>query len=199
MPLRRPGQPVLAILSVALLCGACGGTGTATSASPVASSTPTLPTAAPTAAPPTAGPTVTVAPTARETSNPSASPSSKTSTEPPQASLAAEGGDPVKGQLGSFTWAGGGSDSPWLPGAPLHVGAGERLMVSTPPGPGVTEWTARRVPAGSTDGSGAVALGGGPAPVAFDAPTTGSWSVQVAIRFTGDLGSATYYWRLDVD
>ena len=49
---------------------------------------------------------------------------------PPDASLAAEGGDPVPGQLGTFTWAGGGSDSPWLPGTPITVGAGESLTVT---------------------------------------------------------------------
>ena len=32
--------------------------------------------------------------------------------EPPAASLSVEGGDPVVGQLGSFTWNGGGSDGP---------------------------------------------------------------------------------------
>ena len=45
---------------------------------------------------------------------------SRSRAEPPAATLAVEGGDPVAGQLGSFTWNGGGSDSPWLPGAPTH-------------------------------------------------------------------------------
>ena len=57
--------------------------------------------------------------------------------EPPAASLAVEGGDPVVGQLGSFTWGDGGSDSPWLPGAPIPVGAGERLTVAIADGVGV--------------------------------------------------------------
>ena len=38
---------------------------------------------------------------------------------PPEALLAAEGGDPVAGQLGTYVWFESGSDSPWLPGAPL--------------------------------------------------------------------------------
>ena len=36
---------------------------------------------------------------------------------PPDAELAAEGGDPVTGQLGTYIWAGAGSDSPWLRGS----------------------------------------------------------------------------------
>jgi hypothetical protein len=67
------------------------------------------------------------------------------SAEPPAASLAAEGGEPVTGQLGSFTWHGAGSDSPWLPGAPVHVGDGEPLTVVLADDIPVTEWTARRV------------------------------------------------------
>ena len=48
---------------------------------------------------------------------------------PPDATLAADGGDGVAGQLGSYTWRGAGSDSPWLPGTPIAVGAGEPLTV----------------------------------------------------------------------
>ena len=49
------------------------------------------------------------------------------SADPPVASIGVEGGDPVVGQLGTYAWAGGGSSSPWLPGAPIAVGvAGDR-------------------------------------------------------------------------
>lgn len=126
---------------------------------------------------------------------PSASPAADA---PPDATLAAEGGDPVVGQLGSFTWADGGSDSPWLPGAPLTVGAGEPLTVDLADGVAVATWTSRRVPAGTTDGAGAVGLGGGPPPATFAAPGPGSWSVQVDITFAGGLGAAVYYWLLTV-
>src|SRR3954452_7640141 len=40
---------------------------------------------------------------------------------PPEATLAVEGGDPVAGKLGTYIWADGGSDSPWLPGAPIKA------------------------------------------------------------------------------
>ena len=63
------------------------------------------------------------APSPSATASPSA-------TEPPAATLAVEGGDPVTGQLGTFTWGDGGSDSPWLPGSPIAVGTGEHLTVS---------------------------------------------------------------------
>ena len=61
-------------------------------------------------APPSAAPTIT--PSAVRSSSVIASLSA---TEPPAASIAVEGGDPVTGQLGTFTWGDGGSDSPWLP------------------------------------------------------------------------------------
>ena len=118
--------------------------------------------------------------------------------DPPSATLAADGGDPVAGQLGSFTWRGGGSDSPWLPGAPITVGAGEPQSVTVDDRVPVGSWTARRLPVGTANGVGATALGAGGGAVAFAAPDAGSWSVQVDIQFGDDLGSAAYYWRLDV-
>jgi len=72
------------------------------------------------------------------------------------------------------------------------------LTVTIGGGVTVAAWSARRVPAGTTDGTGAVALGGGGPPVAFAAPAPGTWSVQVEVRFGGDLGSASYYWQLAV-
>ena len=62
----------------------------------------------------------------------------------------------------------------------------------------IASWTARRAPAGTTDGAGAVGLGGGPAPATFAAPAPGSWSVQVDVTFAGDLGTAVYYWQVTV-
>ncbi len=118
--------------------------------------------------------------------------------EPPAATLAVEGGDPVTGQLGTFTWGDGGSDSPWLPGAPITVGTGEQLTVTIGDRVGVATWSARRVPAGTTDGSGAVGLGTDGPPITFGAPEIGSWSVQVTVDFDGGLGSASYYWLVTV-
>ena len=50
----------------------------------------------------------------------------------------------------------------------------------------------------NANGVGAIALGAGSGAVAFAAPDAGSWSIQVDIQFGDDLGSAAYYWRLDV-
>jgi hypothetical protein len=182
----RPVLAALAVMRVVLGCqGGAGGT-VGPSGSAAASTNPVAPsaTAAPTA-PPT--PAVTASP-----------PAPSLSTDPPPATLAADGGDPVAGQLGSYAWRDGGSDSPWLPGAPIAVGMGEPLTVTVGDGVPVAAWTARRVRAGTANGVGAIALGAGNGAVAFAAPDAGSWSIQVDIQFGDDLGSAAYYWRLDV-
>ena len=127
------------------------------------------------------------------------SPSAAQADAPPGASLNAEGGDPVAGQLGSYTWAGGGSDSPWLPGSPIAVGAGEPLAVRLDAAPAVADWSATRVVAGTTDGSGAMSLASAEGePIRFMAPAAGRWSIQVQVRFGGGSDSAAYYWLLDV-
>lgn len=113
--------------------------------------------------------------------------------------MRAEGGDPVTGQLGSYTWVDGGSDSPWLPGSPMAVGTGEPLTVDVANAAAVSDWSAARVAPGTADGTGAVSLAsadGGP--IRFLAPGPGRWSVQVQVRFQGGSDSAAYYWLLDV-
>ena len=157
----------------------------------IPSATPTVASAA---TPPTT-PTRSLSPS--PTPSPSV-PSVPTTATPPPASLSAEGGDPVAGQLGSYTWGDVGSDSPWLPGAPLAVGAREPLAVTFGGGPAVASWTARRARAGATSPVGAVPAGGGAGPVAIDAPAAGSWTLAVTVEFAGGIGSATWYWRLDV-
>jgi hypothetical protein len=143
------------------------------------------------------------APSDRPAATPSADPSpsiaaSVSASDPPSAALAVEGGDPVAGQLGTFTWGDGGSDSPWLPGTPISVGTNERLTVTIAGSVGVATWSAKRVPAGSTRGAGSIGLATGGPPIAFDGPPPGSWSVQVIVDFDDGLGSATYYWLVTV-
>jgi hypothetical protein len=36
-------------------------------------------------------------------------------------------------------------------------------------------------------------------PLAFVAPPSGSWSVSVNVLFADNLGSAAYYWLIEVD
>jgi len=182
---RRLAPVVLWAAVVATGC-ADGSTATGSTPSPPATVEPLAPAGS---VPVTAAPTGAAEPTVR---------TSRAGIEPPAASLSAEGGEPVAGQLGSFTWQAGGSDSPWLPGSAIRVGAGEPLTVVLADVVGVAEWTARRVPAGATDGSGAVGLGSGQAPIAFAAPEVGTWSVQVVIRFADGVGDAAYYWAIEV-
>lgn len=118
---------------------------------------------------------------------------------PPDAALAADGGDPVTGQLGTYLWFDSGSDAPWLPGAPLRVGAGEPLTVQLDPDGAIERWTARLVPAAAGGPAGARALGEGTVPVAFEAPESGDWTVEVSITFADGAGQASYFWRLQVE
>jgi hypothetical protein len=118
---------------------------------------------------------------------------------PPAARLAAEGGEPVAGQLGTFAWGDGGSDSPWLPGSPLHVGAGERLVLALSPATAIGSWRARYTRAGAANPAGATSLGSGAGDIALTAPARGRWTVEIAIDFAYELGSASYFWRLEVE
>lgn len=181
--MRRPlAITLLVALFIVSLVAACGPGSAPPSASPAGA------TAAATAAP---GATATAA-AADPTPN---------ANEPPPASLAVEGGDPVAGQLGSFTWGDGGSDSPWLPGAPIHVGTGERLTMTVADRAATAAWSVRRTRAGQIAPPEPVPMaeaGGGP--IGFVAPPPGRWSVQVVVRFAGaGTGSATYYWLIEVD
>ena len=119
--------------------------------------------------------------------------------EPPAASLAVEGGDPVVGELGSFAWNNSGSDVPWVPGNPIHIGRGEQLTLSLASSIRLERWTVDRTP-GATIGSGVVGMAEGAGePVAFAAPPRGRWSVSVSVWFADNVGSASYYWLITVD
>ena len=120
--------------------------------------------------------------------------------EPPAASITVEGGDPVVGALGSFGWNNAGSDSPWLDGNPIHVGAGELLVFALAEPVAIETWQVSRVIPGDRDGTRAVGMGEGSGePVTFVAPPSGPWSVSVSVLFADNLGSASYYWLVDVD
>ena len=120
--------------------------------------------------------------------------------QPPAASIAVDGGDPVVGELGSFTWQNSGSDSPWLDGNPIHIGSGETLTVTFAETVAIETWTASRVDSTTLDGSIAVGLGEGTLdPVAFSGPPKGTWSVNVNVWFVDNVGSASYYWLVEVD
>jgi hypothetical protein len=118
---------------------------------------------------------------------------------PPDAALAAEGGDPVSGQLGTYVWLESGNDSPWLRGSPLAVGPGEPLAVSLVPDGDVAAWTARYVPAAAQGPEGAITLGQGTGSPKFSAPGPGNWTVELAVEFAAGAGQASYFWQLEVE
>jgi hypothetical protein len=170
-------------LVVAALAGitvACGSTGT-----PAASASLT---------PPSSTPGATVAP-----SSSGPPPSLAGRDAPPDAVLAADGGDPVTAQLGTFVWFDTASDAPWLPGAPVRVGAGEPLTIHLIPDGAIATWEARYVPAAAQGPDGAKALGQGTGSIGFGAPGPGDWTVEVSIQFGGGAGEAHYFWRLEVE
>ena len=118
---------------------------------------------------------------------------------PPAAALAAEGGDPTDGQLGTYVWGDGGSDSPWLPGTRIAVGSGEPLAVSFRPESTIATWSARSVPSTADGPADATALGQGSGRPRFMAPEPGTWTVEVHVVFANAAGNASYFWQLAVD
>lgn len=153
----------------------------------------------PSSTPPTSSmPTVATPSPTMTSRSPSSVAPAPTGDRPPDARLAAEGGDAVAGQLGSYTWADGGSDSPWLPGAPLRVGAREPLSISMDPPVGIASWRARSVPSTADGPEGAVVLGEGAGTPAFSAPGAGTWTVEVRVAFADGAGDASYYWSVEV-
>ncbi len=146
---------------------------------------------------PRPSPTPLPSPTPTISGTPTAAPADALA-GPPAASLAAEGGDPVAGELGTYLWLDGGSDAPWLTGAPIQVGSGEPLAVSLVPSVPIETWRARYVPAPASGPDGAVSLGSGVGDVRFDAPGVGRWTVEVLIGFGDGLGSASYFWLVEV-
>ena len=175
----RRAAACLALATVVIVGAGCRGVGDPSPA-------PTSPLSTPTRS--ASGPPVTVAP----------SPTVTPADGPPGATLTVDGGDPVAGQLGTFVWRESGSDAPWLPGAPIAVGAGEALVVSLDPSIAVAEWSARYAPAGSDAADGTAPAGDGAGPTVVTAPPVGRWTVAVTITFGDDLGEATYYWAVEV-
>jgi len=183
------GRRCGAVLGVAVLVGVVLGCGPAAAPNggSVVAATPAGASASP--EPPAPSPVATGGP----------SPTVAGRDAPPDALLAAEGGDPVAGQLGTFVWLETGSDAPWLPGAPIAVGAGEPLTVSLVPDGDIAAWAARYVPANAGGPDGATTLREGAGSPAFAAPGPGSWTAELFVEFASAVGNAHYFWRLEVE
>jgi len=148
--------------------------------------------------PPSAAPVVTPAsPDPSGQASPTGAPGIPA--EPPDIALRVEGGDPVTGQLGTYTWGDGGSDAPWLPGAPLRIGAGEALVARVDPLVAISAWRAQVVPWDADGPAGGVQLGSGTGDPSFPAPDPGRWTVHLDVTYAAGLGSANYFWQVDVE
>ncbi len=149
----------------------------------------------------TASPSAALTPSPVVTAGPTPEPTVAGVDSPPDALLAAEGGDPVLGQLGTYTWSHAGTDSasdaPWQWGTPMTIGAGEPLTVAFQPTIEIESWRAVYVPARAGPEN-AVSLGDGTGAPAFLAPDVGRWTVAVEIKFLAGVGTALYFWQLDV-
>ncbi len=173
----------------------------------VSASTPSFASAEPAESPSTAStaslppevpPSVESSP--NEEPSTAAVPPEPTLVPPPSASISVEGGDPVVGELGSWSWLNSGSDAPWLPGYPIHVGTGEHLTFWLSETVRIDHWQVARVPPSSIPGdTGSVGMGEGASQlIRFPAPPRGTWSVSVSVWFSVG-GSAVYYWAVTVD
>ena len=119
---------------------------------------------------------------------------------PPVASLMGGGAGPVAGELGTFSWGGLGSDSPWVvPTMDLHVAVGVALAVTVDPGIAQERWTAAWAPV-RDEAAGAVeaVAEGGRGPVELTSPgQPGAWGLLVELHFEGGQRAA-WYWSVDV-
>lgn len=119
---------------------------------------------------------------------------------PPDVVLVAEGRPAVVGDLGTFSWDGLVSDSPWILGtATVSVAPGESfeaLVAGTLP---VRDWTARwaRVVGNDAQPVEDGADAGPGLPITLRPPSAGAWSLRVELRYA-DVGRAAWYWRVEV-
>ena len=202
MNVMRAAQLLLAFAGAITLLGACSG---------VAGPSPTSVASVPSPTIRASGDATSALPSDAATVDPSPAESipgsdvpfspDPTLTPPPDGLLAVDGGDPVVGELGTWTWRNAGSDAPWLPGYAIHVGAAEQLTFAMAERVPIESWTVSRVPPSSVPGSdGVVGMGDGTTGViTVAAPPVGTWSVSVHVYFADNLGDATYYWAVTVD
>jgi hypothetical protein len=144
-------------------------------------------------------------PAAPHTESPSASPEATpdpgNASEPPTALLVGTDGGPVAGDLGTFSWDGLVSDSPWIVQRSGDAAAtGARLRVRFDDSMDQTKWTARWAPIRRGEAATPQAAGSGDeGRIVIEAPAeAGPWSLQLEARF-GDGRRAVWYWRVAVD
>lgn len=205
------GRPLLglAALVTAIVVAGCG-TGGLPSPSPAASTavaTPSGTTPSAGATPSATAPaTTTPATTTPATVDPGATPAEPSLPGPsalegpPAALLAGTSGAPAEGELGSYVWAGAGSDSPWIVPPPVRaVRTAGPYAVTFRPQLRVGGWKAAWAPVdGGAAGDPAGAREGDGGTILVDGPgLPGTWSLKVDVRFAAG-SHASWYWRLVV-
>jgi hypothetical protein len=180
------GVVILTLLVPTLLVLAC-----------VSPGSPGMRTASPTPSPGRSATTPAASPSVAPTQSggsPDPAPSEQAPEAPPEARLTS-GGVTVAGAVGTFTWDGVVSDSPWLPGSDVRAGPGETLRIDLA-GASPLRWSALIAPGGSR-GVGAADAGSGAASPTLKAPTSrGTWELAVKAIFAA--GEVRYHWRLTV-
>jgi hypothetical protein len=122
---------------------------------------------------------------------------------PPPALLTVDGSPAVAGELGSYTYLGRGSDSPWLPATmlqPVEVGPDGRLVVRLASGEPIAGGSARVARAADSQGEPTAPLGLSQEQqaVVIVGPGPGSWVLAVELDYANGAGSGLYFWRLEV-
>lgn len=194
-----PRTALAAGLSAAALVSACVAGGLPAATSDPAGVGSTAPAVTPATTPAASAEPVSVTSPAPGPTEATGGPGPALAGSPPTAVLEPPVGDGVPGALGGYTWAGAGSDAPWLvPPADHAVRASGPYRVTFDPALVPEAWTARWAPLdGGQAGDPAGFAQGGGLPIAIEGPARpGSWSLQVDARFAGG-GRAAWYWRLD--
>ncbi|MEX1173642.1 MAG: hypothetical protein WEG56_13640 [Chloroflexota bacterium] len=173
MPARAPLRFVVLVGGLAMALGACSGSAPPATATSGATDPPPASTA------PVGTPAIPAG--------------------PPEIALRVDGGDPVAGQLGTYLWADGGSDAPWLAGTPMSIGIGEGLEAIVEPAVGIAAWHARYVPWDAGGPANAITLAEGSRDPVFPGPPAGTWTIALEVTFATGLGTANYAWQVTVE
>ncbi len=140
-----------------------------------------------------------VRPSGTPTPTPTSSVETGESLEPPPPATLIVGESRSAGEPGSWVWAQGSSDAPWLPARALErveLTAGT-ASVEMAGDVTIESWSAVAAAAEDTQGIDVGPLGDGGGDPSFNL-AAGDWVVAVDVRFADGLGSATYYWHLVV-
>jgi hypothetical protein len=112
--------------------------------------------------------------------------------QPPVARLSVPPAPGTPGALGSYTWLGTGSDSPWLPGAAASLPRGKTASVTFEPPLPVVSWRVRR--GTGPDGALTLVAQGAAGPIEFVVPDAAT-TIELAVDY-GSAGSVIWYWAL---